>query len=219
MYTYLIGWSKLDIWYYGVRFSSKAKPEDLWKTYFTSSRSVKKFRKENGEPDVIQIRKMFDCSKKAREWETKVITRMKLVESKRWLNQTDNTKKFYHEGPRGSFSEEHRRKLSEAAKKRKRSKEHIEALHASRRGKKLSASHREALSKANRGKILSEEHIKKLKESRLNDPLLHQKMSVAGRNSSKKYREDKERREKFKEAMRQWWAKRKNKNVSNLDIF
>ena len=55
-YTYLIGWSQPKKFYYGVRFSAKAQVSDLWKTYFTSSKKVSKFRKENGEPNVIQIR-------------------------------------------------------------------------------------------------------------------------------------------------------------------
>lgn len=58
-YTYLIGWKALDRWYYGVRFAKNAKPIDLWKTYFTSSRSVRDFVKVNGDPDVIEIRKTF----------------------------------------------------------------------------------------------------------------------------------------------------------------
>lgn len=52
-YTYLVGWNKLNKWYYGVRFSDKADPIELWKTYFTSSKRVKEFRLENGEPDII----------------------------------------------------------------------------------------------------------------------------------------------------------------------
>lgn len=183
MYTYLIGWSKLDIWYYGVRFSPKAKPEDLWNTYFTSSNSVKRFRKENGEPDVIQIRKSFVSAKKAREWETKVIIRMKLVESKRWLNQSDNTKKFYHEGPRGSFSIEHRQKMSIAAKKRKRTKEHLEALHAGRRKSKNSPEHIAAISAATKGRKKTAQEIEKFRQVRLNDPRRFEWAKKAGQAS------------------------------------
>jgi len=29
-YTYLIGWSKLKKYYYGVRFAKKSNPKDLW---------------------------------------------------------------------------------------------------------------------------------------------------------------------------------------------
>ena len=47
-YTYIIGWSSLNKWYYGVRYAKNCKPEDLWKTYFTSSKHVKEFLTGNG---------------------------------------------------------------------------------------------------------------------------------------------------------------------------
>jgi hypothetical protein len=89
-YTYLIGWSKLNKFYYGVRYSKNCTPEDLWKTYFTSSKYVRKFRKENGEPDIIQIRKTFNDSLKARLFENKVLKRLNVIKNEKWLNKTDN---------------------------------------------------------------------------------------------------------------------------------
>lgn len=56
-YTYLIGWTILDCYYYGVRTAKGSTPEDFWKTYFTSSKQVKKLRIQYGDPDVIMIRK------------------------------------------------------------------------------------------------------------------------------------------------------------------
>lgn len=89
-YTYLIGWSKLDKWYYGVRYAKTAHPSDLWTTYFTSSKTVKKFREEHGEPDIITIRKIFSDVKKVQLWEHKVLKRTRAVYKKKWLNKTDN---------------------------------------------------------------------------------------------------------------------------------
>lgn len=43
-----------------------------------------------GEPNVIQIRKTFTCSNKAREWENKVLKRMNVINDPKWLNKTDN---------------------------------------------------------------------------------------------------------------------------------
>jgi len=37
-YTYLIGWSNLNTWYYGRRTSKNCHPSDLWQKYFTSSK-------------------------------------------------------------------------------------------------------------------------------------------------------------------------------------
>ena len=59
-YTYLIGWSKLNIWYYGVRFAKGCHPSDLWIKYFTSSRIVKRFVLDNGPPDMISIDRVFN---------------------------------------------------------------------------------------------------------------------------------------------------------------
>lgn len=42
-FTYLIGWSKYDKWYYGVRFAKGCNPDDLWNTYFTSSGILHEF--------------------------------------------------------------------------------------------------------------------------------------------------------------------------------
>jgi hypothetical protein len=96
-YTYLIGWSKLNKWYYGSRYAMKSfciyetgcHPDDFWLTYFTSSNLVTAFREENGEPDVVQIRKTFSNEEDARYWEGKVLQRMDVVTQDKWINGTD----------------------------------------------------------------------------------------------------------------------------------
>ena len=90
MYTYLIGWSKLNKWYYGVRFAKKSHTGELWRTYFTSSKYVKEFRLKHGEPDIIQIRKTFDNKNKAILWESCVLRRMDVIHKSDWLNRTNN---------------------------------------------------------------------------------------------------------------------------------
>jgi hypothetical protein len=90
-YTYLIGWKKHNKWYYGVRYSSKCNPNDLWKKYFTSSKVVKLFREVYGEPDVIQIRKTFNEPTKAKLWEQKVLKRMCVSSNDKWLNLREDT--------------------------------------------------------------------------------------------------------------------------------
>lgn len=89
-YTYLIGWSAHNKWYYGVRFSEKSSPDDLWKTYFTSSKYVHRFIEEYGAPDTIEIRKTFSCSDSARRWESGVLRRLGVVHNDKWLNRTNN---------------------------------------------------------------------------------------------------------------------------------
>lgn len=88
-YTYLIGWTSLNRYYYGVRYSPNAHPSDLWKTYFTSSKHVKSFRSLHGEPDIIQVRQTFSSKDKAILWESRVLKRMKVRETDSWLNKND----------------------------------------------------------------------------------------------------------------------------------
>ena len=91
-YTYLIGWSKQNMWYYGRRTALNCNPSELWNTYFTSSNSVKKFRIKHGEPDIIQIRKVFITIDKARDWEDKVLRRMNVVKNSKFLNRRNGDK-------------------------------------------------------------------------------------------------------------------------------
>lgn len=89
-YTYLVGWSVLDLWYYGVRYANGCCPSDLMISYPTSSVLVKQTINEQGLPDVIQIRQTFKSKEEAISWEHRVLQRMKVVRSHRWLNQHDN---------------------------------------------------------------------------------------------------------------------------------
>lgn len=86
-YTYLIGWSNLNIYYYGVRYAKNCNPKDLWVTYFTSSKHVKRFAEMNGSPDIIQIRKIFNDAKSAILWEEKVLKRMNVLYREDFLNK------------------------------------------------------------------------------------------------------------------------------------
>jgi len=102
-YTYLIGWKSQRLWYYGVRYAKNCKPEELWKTYKTSSIYVKQAAEQFGEPDVIQIRKTFKCKKKAMRWEQKTIKRIGAVKSEFWLNKTDNMSTWYYDFERNTI--------------------------------------------------------------------------------------------------------------------
>lgn len=109
-YTYLIGWSRYNLWYYGCRYAKNSSPADLWVTYFTSSKLVKQKRIELGEPDIIKITKRFNNRKHCIEWEERFLRKVKAVQSKQWLNQAINGKVYLRDN--GKMSEEHKRKLS-----------------------------------------------------------------------------------------------------------
>jgi hypothetical protein len=88
-YTYLIGWTQHNKWYYGVRYAKNCNPNDLWVNYKTSSRYVADFVKEHGDPDIIQVRKTFENSTSARLWEEKVLCKMNVITEDKWLNRSN----------------------------------------------------------------------------------------------------------------------------------
>lgn len=128
-YTYLIGWTKIGQYYYGVRYAKGCHPDDFWKEYFTSSQYVSDLRKSFGEPDVIQIRKTFDTAEKAIEWENKVIRRLALHKQENFLNrcaypamspEVMKTRQGTKGMTLGPMSESHKKKLSEIRKGKKK---------------------------------------------------------------------------------------------------
>ena len=162
-YTYLIGWSKQDKWYYGCQYGKSshiANPNNLWKTYFTSSKYVNKCRNLYGEPDVIEIRKIFTDGERCRLWEQTVLEKLKAVKSDKWLNKQSHSKFF-------CSSDETSKKISEALmgnipwnkgiKLGPQSKEFVERRTKqsgiARRGKTLSEDHKKSLSVAHLGQI------------------------------------------------------------------
>jgi hypothetical protein len=145
-YTYLIGWSKLDVWYYGSRYALKSNclyesgchPDDLWNTYFTSSKHVKHFIETNGQPDIIEIRKIFPASSKnpdkkeisklidkVRIWEHKFLKRVNAPTKENWLNKTDSLSIRYDKHPLlgKSLSDATKNKISKTLTGRKDTEE------------------------------------------------------------------------------------------------
>lgn len=115
-YTYLIGWRKLDKWYYGYR--NRDNPEsDLWVEYFTSSKYVKAFRELHGEPDVVRVHRVFPDKVSAMVFEDRFLYRVKAVRSSRWLNRGRRGIEF--KSP-DKFSDASRAKMSESAKEWRR---------------------------------------------------------------------------------------------------
>lgn len=104
-FTYLIGWSHQDLWYYGVKYAKGCKPSDLWTTYFTSSKYVNECRGLYGEPDIIEIRRVFNTPKAAVLWEDAVIRRGKLFERSNFLNKAYTGGIHYDENVRKKMSD------------------------------------------------------------------------------------------------------------------
>jgi hypothetical protein len=140
-YTYLIGWSELDLWYYGVKFGKSADPALFWVNYFTSSKYVKSLREEFGEPDVREIRKTFESKESAAEWERKVIRRLGAVWSDKWINRGNGGHEFNPPPELRARSKTCRQKISEARKRWAAKPENREkAIENARRAGELGAS-------------------------------------------------------------------------------
>jgi len=95
-YTYLIGWSSLDLYYYGRRTAMDCHPSDLFESYFTSSTEVEHYVSEYGIPDIIQVRKTFDNNDDCCEWECKVLRRLDAKNNPRLLNKTNGDSEWIY---------------------------------------------------------------------------------------------------------------------------
>src|SRR5574343_312239 len=95
-FTYLIGWSKTNMFYYGVRWSKGCLPSDIMNTYFTSSKIVSKYIKENDYPDIIIIDKIFDNNENAREYEHQFLAFYDAKTHDNFLNKSNGGKYYYN---------------------------------------------------------------------------------------------------------------------------
>lgn len=174
-YTYLIGWSKHEKYYYGVRYADGCNPIDLWVTYKTSSKYVKRFLLEHGDPDIIEIRRTFENKEAARLWENKVLHRLNVICSEKWLNETTNLSISYEKGIEGSkkaadlirgtnLTQDHRNKIGKALLGKKRPQSVIDKMLKTRRERNI-PSHR-------KGKTHTEESKQRMSVSAKNKPKL-----------------------------------------------
>jgi hypothetical protein len=205
-FTYLIGWSSAQLFYYGVRYARNCEPSDLWTKYFTSSSRVSVTRLELGEPDIIQIRRTFSTSEAARTWETRVLTRINAKANPLFLNRTNipgppPEKTAEHieaiaaklrglkrtpeqranmRGPREGgwkLSEETKARQSLAKKGVPKSAEHSIKLSALMAGRIQSEEEREKRKQSLTGKKKSPEHVAKVVEAKRRNKLA--RLSVA----------------------------------------
>lgn len=93
-FTYIIGWSEHKKFYYGAKWAKGCHPNDLWESYFTSSEYVKDFRKENGEPDIIRIHRIFDNPKDCVTFESKYLIRINAKNNPLFLNKINGSVDF-----------------------------------------------------------------------------------------------------------------------------
>ncbi len=90
-YTYLIKCIPENCFYYGVRYAKNCSPSDLWIKYFTSSKTIKKKIKQYGKNAfAFEIRKTFDNYQTAILWETRVLSKLKVLKRSDFYNKTTN---------------------------------------------------------------------------------------------------------------------------------
>ena len=211
-YTYLIKHRPSGKVYYGFRCANKVEPhEDLWKHYFTSSPGVQQLIEETGVDSFdVEIRKIFESKEQAVAWETRVLTRCKVLHDDRWLNQniagyivpTDESRKkigdFHKNKPK---SEAHIQKMSEAQKGKPKkstvyqSREYRENMSKLKSGsgngmygKGCTPERAAKISAANKGKIpinkgaaMSEEQKAKIRATKAANPTKMSAESIAQR--------------------------------------
>ena len=126
-YTYLLHHKPTNTFYYGVRWAKDCCPSEFWIKYFTRSKKlVPLLRTLFGDDSFeFEIRRTFNNSKKAIEWEKTVLRRIKVIKKPSvWLNRTDNKAIHYEFHP-----------LQSKGGHSKKSKELISLNHANVSGK------------------------------------------------------------------------------------
>ena len=128
-YTYLIRHRPSGKVYYGFRCANRVDPDqDLWKHYFTSSPKIQQLIEETGADSFdTEIRRVFETKEQAVAWETRVLTRCKVLHDDRWINQ--NVAGYIVP------TEESRKKISDFHKDKPKSDEHKQNLSKSQKGK------------------------------------------------------------------------------------
>ena len=171
-YTYLIVHIPSGKKYYGVRYAQGCSPSDLWDTYFTSSKAVKKLIDKDGRDSFkLKIRKVFTNIDEAIKWEGRFLKKVKARQREDFLNKHNNDGLVSLKGDanpmknttvvarwKESFQEN---KLN---KNKKLSESHKQAISNSLRGRIRSNEERSAISKGLKGKKHSDEFKRKCKE-------------------------------------------------------
>lgn len=113
-YTYIVTHIPSNRCYYGSRKSSTF---DLFKSYFTSSKLIKRLIEEEGvENFTYELRRIFPSYEKARLWETKFLRKVNAVTNNKFFNQAISAPRICS---KDSVSEQiRRRKISASMVKR-----------------------------------------------------------------------------------------------------
>jgi hypothetical protein len=145
-YTYYLYHVPTKLKYYGEQHGKNAHPNNLWTTYFTSSKKVHDLIEKFGRESFrVEIRKLFDTAEKAFAWEQTVLRRIKAMERDDWLNQSDGHGPFYW---KGSPTKKHIEKNRSSQKQHAMLSTYVNPF----KGKKHSDETRKKMSESHKGK-------------------------------------------------------------------
>jgi len=154
-YTYLVKFKPTGKVYYGSRCQNYTKfkrtpAEDFWHKYTTSSENINTLIEEHGkEAFEYEIRRTFESVEEMSNWETRVLTRSRVLERQDlWMNGNIAGKKILTEAGAKAISATH--------KDKPKTEEHKKNLSKSQKGKPKNyiqtTEHRRKNSEANSGK-------------------------------------------------------------------
>lgn len=124
-YTYCVFNKVTKQRYYGVRFAKNSNPQELWKTYFTSSKYVHKLIKQYGIDSFdYRVRKTFINKQSAILWENKVLRRLNVLDKPNWLNRSTNKAIILSDDKQLEVY----KKISKSLRGKKKTESHINSL-------------------------------------------------------------------------------------------
>lgn len=98
-YTYRLKFKPTGQSYYGVRWKRGCHPDDLFKSYFSSSKEVKRLIHLYGVTSFkAEVRKVFSSKQKACNWEHQVLKRLRVGSNPNWINRKHNTGRANSDG-------------------------------------------------------------------------------------------------------------------------
>lgn len=145
-----------------------------------------------------------------RKLETKILQSVNAALNEQFYNRHENDGFYFDGWKKGEFTEEHRRKMSEAKKGKKLSESHRQNILNNRTGKKNSPEHKAALVASRIGSKHSEETKRKISETKKKNPVVKEIASAAGKISAIKRKESGYyQTPEYKEKCKLAWEKRR----------
>jgi hypothetical protein len=153
-YTYLVKHKATGKAYYGSRCKNFTKlnrtpADDFWNHYTTSSENINNIINTEGRDAFdYEIRRTFDTVEEMSSWETRVLTRSRVLEKQDiWLNGNVAGKKILTEAGAKKISDTHKDKPKSEEHRNKIKKSNI----GKNKGRKQTDDHRRKNSEANSG--------------------------------------------------------------------